>query len=225
MTVRLGLMALLDEEPGYGHQLRSRFEGRTGGTWPVNIGQVYTTLDRLERDGLVRACPPGPDGSIVHHLTEAGRQEVAEWWSSPVDDDPPPRDETTIKVALACAAPDVDVHEVLAVQRTRAVRALEQCDWLRATMPDPPRGDDLSWAVVIEHLAVRARGRLEWLDRVADLVAAAAPDGPEVPGDGPRPGGPTATACEAGPGTDVGVPGRTVPLPRERPVPVGHAGP
>src|SRR5690349_4937144 len=53
MSVRQALLALLEEGPMYGYQLRSEFERRTGATWPLNVGQVYTTLTRLERDGLV----------------------------------------------------------------------------------------------------------------------------------------------------------------------------
>ena len=56
MSVRSGLMALLAEGEKYGAQLRSEFEARTGGTWPLNVGQVYTTLDRLVRDGLVESA-------------------------------------------------------------------------------------------------------------------------------------------------------------------------
>ena len=53
MSVRQSLLALLAERDSYGFQLRQEFEGRTGGTWPVNIGQIYTTINRLQRDGLV----------------------------------------------------------------------------------------------------------------------------------------------------------------------------
>lgn len=55
MSIRHGLLALLDRGPRYGYQLRTEFESRTGATWPLNVGQVYTTLARLERDGLVVA--------------------------------------------------------------------------------------------------------------------------------------------------------------------------
>ena len=53
MSIRQGILAMLAAGPRYGYQLRTEFEERTGGTWPLNIGQVYTTLSRLERDGLV----------------------------------------------------------------------------------------------------------------------------------------------------------------------------
>ncbi|HKX67810.1 MAG TPA: hypothetical protein VJN29_11345 [Intrasporangium sp.] len=46
MSVKQGLLALLADGPTYGARPRSDFEARTGGTWPLNIGQVYTTLAR-----------------------------------------------------------------------------------------------------------------------------------------------------------------------------------
>ena len=55
MSVRHALLALLSEGPKYGLQLREEFEARTGEIWPLNVGQVYTTLQRLERDGLVES--------------------------------------------------------------------------------------------------------------------------------------------------------------------------
>jgi DNA-binding PadR family transcriptional regulator len=54
MSVRFGLLALLAEQPAHGYRLKTAFEQRTGGSWALNIGQVYTTLQRLERDGLAR---------------------------------------------------------------------------------------------------------------------------------------------------------------------------
>jgi DNA-binding PadR family transcriptional regulator len=50
VSVRHALLALLSEGPKYGLQLREEFEARTGEVWPLNVGQVYTTLQRLERD-------------------------------------------------------------------------------------------------------------------------------------------------------------------------------
>src|SRR6202012_3215532 len=55
MSVRHALLALLSEGPKYGLQLRQEFVARTGEVWPLNVGQVYTTLQRLERDGLVES--------------------------------------------------------------------------------------------------------------------------------------------------------------------------
>src|SRR4051812_8524247 len=101
MSVRSGLLALLAQQPMYGYQLRQEFEARTGGTWPLNIGQVYTTLNRLQRDGLVAEAGVRADGSTVYDLTDEGRTEVARWWATPVERSGPSRDELAIKLALA----------------------------------------------------------------------------------------------------------------------------
>ena len=62
MSVRHALLALLSEGPKYGLQLRQEFEARTGEVWPLNVGQVYTTLQRLERDGLVESDDADAEG-------------------------------------------------------------------------------------------------------------------------------------------------------------------
>ena len=70
MAVREGLLALLNEGPRHGYQLKTEFEAATGGVWPLNVGQVYTTLDRLERDGLVGIAESG--GQKVYSITSDG---------------------------------------------------------------------------------------------------------------------------------------------------------
>src|SRR5690348_798081 len=84
MSVRHGLLALLERGARYGYQLRSEFERATGGTWPMKIGQVYTTLSRLDRDGLVRALPNNDGGQRPYEITPGGRTELALWFASPV---------------------------------------------------------------------------------------------------------------------------------------------
>ena len=75
MSVRHALLALLREGPKYGLQLRQEFEARTGDVWPLNVGQVYTTLQRLERDGLVEADDSTEEGPQKgFHITEDGRR-------------------------------------------------------------------------------------------------------------------------------------------------------
>ena len=123
MSVRHGLLALLAEGPSYGYQLRTRLEARTGGTWPLNIGQVYTTLSRLERDGLVAAAEE--DGQSTYRITDAGRAGVAAWFASPVERSAPARDELAIKLALAVGSPMADVRQVVQVQRSAPMRAMQ----------------------------------------------------------------------------------------------------
>ncbi len=72
MSVRHALLALLSEGPKYGLQLREEFEARTGEVWPLNVGQVYTTLQRLERDGLVESDDAAQDGRRRHRRRPSG---------------------------------------------------------------------------------------------------------------------------------------------------------
>jgi DNA-binding PadR family transcriptional regulator len=176
MSVKQGLLALLAEGPMYGAQLRVEFEERTGGTWPLNVGQVYTTLGRLERDGLVE--PTGEadgEGRISYRLTEAGAGEVATWWQTPVDRDSTPRDELTIKLALAVTVPGVDVQAVAQTQRTSTIKHLHDLTRLkqqvmrkqRDAQRAPDGADhDLAWLLVLEHLIFSAEAEVRWLDHV-----------------------------------------------------------
>ncbi|MEO8830070.1 PadR family transcriptional regulator [Lapillicoccus sp.] len=189
MSIRLGLLALLAERPKYGAQLRTEFESRTGGAWPLNVGQVYTTLGRLERDGLVRNLGGDDDSHIAYELTDEGRAVTAAWWASPVGRVETPRNELVIKLALAVTSPGVDVTAVVQTQRTATMRHLRDLTRLKATPGSHPRGvrlpptspeRDLAWSLVLENLLFGAEAEARWLDHVeATLVrtgaASAAP--------------------------------------------------
>ncbi len=190
MSIRQSLLALLAQEPMYGARLRTEFEERTGGTWPLNVGQVYTTLTRLERDGLVEAAgAPDAEGRIAYRLTVSGREEVDRWWSSPVGRDTAPRNELAIKLALAVTVPGVDVERVVQTQRTATLRHLQDLTRLKArTAPGDAAPRELAWQLVLENLVYAAEGEVRWLDHVeASLARAAAPrhardDAHRVPG-------------------------------------------
>ncbi|QCR45295.1 transcriptional regulator [Curtobacterium sp. SGAir0471] len=166
MSVKMGVLALLVGGPGYGYQLRGEFEHRTGGSWPLNIGQVYTTLDRLERDGLVARGEADDDGHVVYTATVAGREEVARWFSEPVPAKRG-RDELAIKFALAVTVPGVDVPRLVQVQRASAMRALQDLTRLKRTA-DP--AEDLAWSLVLESMIFQAEAEVRWLDHVESFV-------------------------------------------------------
>ena len=80
MSVRHALLALLSEGPKYGLQLRQEFEARTGEVWPLNVGQVYTTLQRLERDGFVASDDTTDEGAQKNfQITAEGATELTRW--------------------------------------------------------------------------------------------------------------------------------------------------
>lgn len=174
MSVKQGLLALLAQEPMYGARLRSEFEARTGGTWPLNVGQVYTTLARLERDGLVEQAGADDEGRISYRLTEPGRAEVESWWLTPVDRQTTPRDELVIKLALAVTCPGVDVPRVVQAQRAATLTHLRDLTRLKRGTSGAEGGHDLAWQLVLENLLFTAEAEVRWLDHVEATLARAA---------------------------------------------------
>ena len=183
MTVRNALLALLEQGPMYGYQLRAEFERRTGATWPLNVGQVYTTLSRLERDGFVEGLHDGvadDEGSSQHRVmyvaTAAGHEEVAAWFTTPVARTQPPRDELAIKLALAVTVPGVDVGTVIQQQRSATMGALQDYTRIKRAGGD----QDLAWSLVLDSLVFNAEAEIRWLDHCEARVRRAAGDRAEA---------------------------------------------
>jgi DNA-binding PadR family transcriptional regulator len=180
MSVRHALLALLSEGPKYGLQLRQEFEARTGEVWPLNVGQVYTTLQRLERDGLVAS--DGSDGpQNVFSITAAGSDELDAWLRTPPDVVPPPRDELVIKVLVATRVPGIDVAELLQVHRRHLVEAMQEYTHIKGDMS----ADDVELGLVVDAELFRIEAAVRWLD-AADARLKRLPTRPDRPAPAPR---------------------------------------
>src|SRR5438128_1283555 len=181
MSIRHGLLALLERGPSHGYSLRAAFDAATGATWPLNVGQVYTTLDRLERDGLVvQDGEPDDDGRIAYRITEAGQAELHGWFGSPVHGQSG-RDGLSIKLALAVTTPGVDVPGVVQTQRAATMRSLQ--DLTRLKLRAGADDADLAWSLVLESLVFRAEAEIRWLDHCEARVARAAARRQAAPAD------------------------------------------
>jgi len=161
MSVRHALLALLSEGPKYGLQLRDEFEQRTGEVWPLNVGQVYTTLQRLERDGLIESHGEGEAGpQKSFRLTADGGTELDAWLRTPPDLSAPPRDELVTKVLVASRVPGVDVHDVIQAHRRHIVELMQE--WTRIKRDAGP--DEVSLALVVDAELFRLDSVIRWLD-------------------------------------------------------------
>ncbi len=176
MSVRHALLALLSEGPKYGLQLREEFEARTGEVWPLNVGQVYTTLQRLERDGLVESDGTADDGPQKgFKITADGEAELAGWLRTPPDLASPPRDELVMKVLMAVRVPGIDVREVIQSHRRYLVELMQQ--WTR--IKDAEADSDLSLALVVDSELFRLDAVIRWLDSADGRLKRAAVDTPQ----------------------------------------------
>lgn len=180
MSVKQGILALLSLEPMGVASLRREFEGRTGGTWSLNIGQVYTTLQRLERDGMISGPAADAEGNELYRLTDRGRRAARSWWYEPVRRGTPERDELVIKIALAASVPGVDVAAVVQAQRTETMRVLRDLTKLRTHAEG-----ELPWSLVVDHHIFASEAELRWLDHIEARAVIARTEHARVEADTP----------------------------------------
>jgi DNA-binding PadR family transcriptional regulator len=187
MSVPHALLALLSQGPKYGLRLQSEFESRTGEVWPLNVGQVYTTLQRLERDGLVETDEEGERSQKRYRITSDGAQELAGWLRTPPELVPPPRDELVIKVLVALQIPGIEIREVLQVHRRHVIEVMQRYTRIKAEAAQ----HDVALALVADAELFRLEAIVRWLDAadvrlkqrmpVAPAPVVDAPAGPTRP--------------------------------------------
>ncbi len=171
MSVRLGLLAILDQGSCYGYQLRTELDRRTGGIGPVNVGQIYNTLDRLEKSGLVRKAGVDAEAANYYTTTEAGRAAVRDWFGTASG-----WDDLPAKLALAMTLPGVDVAAIIRVQRAAAEERRppaaangESHDSDQLASESAAAGD--SRAVIEAAQGESVTAELRFLERVEELLA------------------------------------------------------
>ena len=163
MSIKFALLSLLAEQPASVGQLKSTFEQRTHDTWPVNVGQVYQTVQRLLRDGLVEittdssgtAPGSGPSGRQPGRHTEVfvptadGLAELNHWWREPILPPPNDRDDLVIKTAMAAATTPgslpagLSFTDVLHEQRLAVLGELRELTIRKAQIPPSTAADRL----------------------------------------------------------------------------------
>ncbi|MGA8040780.1 MAG: PadR family transcriptional regulator [Acidimicrobiia bacterium] len=179
MGLREGLLCILLNGDAHGYRLKSDLELATGDTWQVNIGQIYTTLQRLERDGLVESSQSDGDGRIVYKIADKGRNEVGRWLDTPVDLAASGRDEISLKVLMAMVSGVGDPRRVVERQRGSTMTLLQDYTALKANSVD----DDFAWQLYLDRLILSAEAELRWLERVESRLDEMPPIEIAVPGE------------------------------------------
>lgn len=193
MSVRMGLLALLAEGPTHGYGLKASFESRTGGVWSVNVGQVYTTLERLQSDGLVEPVEdvdddtdPNPTGRDRHtwRITPPGKDVLDDWFDDASFDTAPPRDELLVKVLLAFGRSRNEALSVIDRQRAELYRVAQAHRRARSRAnrvaadtvsagtgtPGPAPLPHLAADLMSEAIAARHEADLRWLDHCEAVI-------------------------------------------------------
>ncbi len=160
MSIRYSLLAILDSGPRHGYGLKSEFEDATGNVWPLNVGQVYSTLSRLERDRLVLA-DEDRDGQKIYRISDDGRRELLRWYETPVEREVVPRQELAIKLVFAMRSGPERVREVVQQQRKATMGSLQEFTRLKATAEED---GDLAWLMMLDALIFQADAEGRWLE-------------------------------------------------------------
>lgn len=165
--LRFTLLTLLAERPHHGYELKQRLEELFAGTWSVFIAQIYSTLSRLERDGLV-TCEVVPQAGLpdrkVYTVTQRGEEELVRWLDEPAPGTVAVKDEVYMKV-IGHLRRGSDPRVLLAQQRQAHMQALAELNALR-----DQEGQEERTALLIEGAVLHLKADLEWLDRCEELV-------------------------------------------------------
>lgn len=161
-AVKYALLGLLSSTPRHGYDLKAAFEELLGGSWPLNIGQVYTTLARLERDGFVRSWVVPQDlvpDRKVYEITASGRDELERWLEQPANGPVRLKDELFVKVLVQSLVKGGNTRGLIARQRREHLQTLAQLAELQAD-------DDLSAAtrLIVEGAMLHVEADLQWLE-------------------------------------------------------------
>ncbi|MEW9532773.1 PadR family transcriptional regulator [Microbispora sp. NPDC049125] len=162
--MRQSLLALLAKEPAHGYELKQALEAIFGGAYPSpNIGQIYVTLGRLEKDGYVRAVDveqSNRPNKKVYYITAAGREALETWADEPTEG-PRIRDEFFMKLVLAPMTGLSDRMALVNRQRRHYLSMMRDLDEL-AQRTDP---DNRVALLLIEGAMLHLQADLDWLER------------------------------------------------------------
>ncbi|MCX4825285.1 PadR family transcriptional regulator [Streptomyces sp. NBC_01142] len=162
--MRLPLLALLTRGPAHGYELKQDLEKLLGAAYPQpNVGQIYVTLGRLEKAGLIDGEDieqSGRPNKRTYRLTDAGREAVLAWFEETTDE-PRVRDEFFMKLALAPESGLADVVALINKQRRQYLNTMRDLSKLAAAEDRDNRVSQL----LIEGAMLHLQADLDWLER------------------------------------------------------------
>lgn len=157
-------MGLLAKEPLHGYEVKNRFEDMLGGTWEVNIGQIYTTLQRLERDGLVRPVGErGDRGKLLYELSPDGRKALDDWLVEPDSGPQQLHEDIYVKLLVATRVANGDLKQLLGRQKRAYLQRLRDLNQLEERARKDGRND---LARLVRGALLHTEADLKWVDEL-----------------------------------------------------------
>ena len=165
MSLKYGVLGLLKEQPLHGYEVKTRFEAMLGGTWDVNIGQIYTTLQRLERDGLVRPVGHrGDRGKLLYELSPEGNKALDEWLAQPDSGPQQLHEEIYVKLLLATRIANGDLKGMLARQKRAYLQRLRDLNRLEE---GARRDGRIDLARLVRGALLHTEADIKWMDELS----------------------------------------------------------
>ena len=165
MSLKYGVLGLLKEEPLHGYEVKNRFESMMGGTWEVNIGQIYTTLQRLERDGLIKPVGPrGDRGKLLYELSPEGQKALDQWLGQPDLGPQQLHEDIYVKLLLATRIANGDLEQMLARQKRAYLQRLRDLNRLEERAR---RDGRIDLARLVRGALLHAEADLKWMDELS----------------------------------------------------------
>lgn len=164
MSLKYGVLGLLAKEPLHGYEVKSRFESMLGGTWEVNIGQIYTTLQRLERDGWVRPVGErGDRGKLLYELSQPGRKALLDWLAQPDSGPQQLHEDIYVKLLLATRVANGGLPALLSRQKRAYLQRLRDLNQLEERARREGRND---LARLIRGALLHTEADLKWVEEM-----------------------------------------------------------
>jgi len=154
----------------HGYQLKIEFDALYGEFWSLNYGQLYRTLDRLERAGLIGGTEQfqsGRPSRKVYRITASGRQSLDDWLLLPPTYEPRPlRDELSVKLLFLTDAKHNETLALIRSQRAIYLQHLARLTKRRSVLEEAGQGDSFVTRLLLVQADMRVRADLAWLDLV-----------------------------------------------------------
>jgi len=178
--LKFALLGLLAHDPKHGYDLKNELEQALGGHWEINFGQIYTTLARMERDGLLRMVEEDRDGrgKKTYQITEEGRKELSAWLAEPVEKPRQLRDEFYIKMIIGRLAGESDPAGMIDRQRQAYLKQIREFAALARRTEDP------NIELMVEGAILHLQADLRWLDLCDERMESSTQSGQNIRREG-----------------------------------------